>query len=142
MIKEFIDAAVASLMEPYAEEIRRLKSENETLLRRVTALEARPDPFDVRKYIDDCIREIGLRAEAPSPEDVAEAINSKKLYKALEYVDIDEKIQSAVGDWCSEQDWSYEAAAAFKEWAEENDLGNDIAEKVMRRIKVTFDDED
>ena len=141
MFKELIDAAVASLLEPYAEEIRKLKSENETLLRRVTALEARPDPFDVRKYIDDCIREIGIRAEAPSPEDVAEAINEKKLRKALEYVDIDAKLQEAVQEWCCEQDWTEEANYAFKEWAYENDLSADIANKIAGRIKVTVDED-
>ena len=129
------------MLEPYADEVRRLKAENEALLRRVAALEARPDPFDVRKYIDERVREIELRAEAPSADDVAMAISPNALYKALDHFNIDEKIQEAVGEWCCQQDWTCEATAAFKEWAEENGLESDISEKVMRRIKVSFDEE-
>jgi len=141
IIESAISHVFYRLVEPYADEIRNLKADNAKLIQRVTALEARSDPFDVRKYIDDRIREIGIRAEAPSPEDVAEAINEKKLRKALEYVDIDAKLQEAVQEWCCEQDWTEEANSAFKEWAYENDLSTDIVNKLAARIKVTVDDE-
>ncbi len=145
MFKDIIEAAALAAFDriaaPYLEEIRNLKAENEAMKARVTALEGRPDPFDVRKYIEERLREIGLRSEAASPEEVAEAIDSKKLYKALEYADIDSKLQESVQDWCGEQDWSEEAASAFKEWAEENDLIEEVSRKIIGRMKVVIEDE-
>jgi predicted RNase H-like nuclease (RuvC/YqgF family) len=77
MFKELIDAAVASLLEPYAEEVRQLKAENEALKARVTALEARPEPFDVRSYIEQRIEEeVG---KLTSAAEVAELIKGKAL---------------------------------------------------------------
>lgn len=113
MFKELIDAAVASLLEPYAEEIRKLKSDNETLLRRVTALEARPDPFDTRCYIEERLEELDLKREAPSAEEVAEAISDRALAKALERIDFSDSMTSAAQDWMADQDWSSEVEEAL-----------------------------
>lgn len=145
MLKDIIGAAALAAFDriaaPYLEEIRNLKAENEVMRARVTALEARPDPFDTRCYIEERLKELDLKREVPSAEEVAEAIDSKKLYKALEYVDVDSKLQESVQDWCCEQDWSEEAASAFKEWAEENDLIEEVSRKIISRMKVVIEDE-
>jgi hypothetical protein len=78
------------------------------LTARVTALEARPDPFDVRCYIDERMEELGLNHEAPTADEVAEAISDRALSKALERIDFSDEMTSAAQDWMADQDWSSE----------------------------------
>jgi len=120
MFKELIDAAVASLLEPYAEEIRKLKSENETLLRRVTELEKRPDIFDVRSYIEERIRE--ETSDLPDVQEFVNAMSDRRIKKLFEDIDFQNPLNDGVREWASEQDWTEEVKAAVKEAAEEGSL--------------------
>lgn len=117
MLKDIIEAAALAAFDriaaPYLEEIRNLKAENEAMKARVTALEGRPDPFDVRKYIEERLDELDLKREAPSAEEVAEAISDRALAKALESIDFSDNMTSAAQDWMADQDWSGEIEEAL-----------------------------
>lgn len=127
MFKELIDAAVASLLEPYAEEIRKLKAENVAFKSRIVALEARPDPFDTRHYIEDQVKESIADIPVPDAEEIAESISDRRLKKLFEDVDLDSKLSGEVSEWASEQDWTAEIKQAMSELAEEGSLDEAIA---------------
>lgn len=144
MIKTLIEEAVMSvfnkLAAPLADQVRELCAENEALRARIAKLEARPDPFDVRKYIDEKLVELKLNREVPSADEVAIAISDRALAKALERIEFQSEIGNAAADWMGEQDWSSEANEAIKQWAYEEGIEDKILERITERIKVTFDD--
>lgn len=140
MIESLALAAFNKLAAPFAEEIRALRSENEALRGRVVKLEARPDPFDVRKYIDEKLVDLKINLEPPSADEIAIAISDRALAKALELIDFQSELGYKAVDWMSEQDWSSEANDAIKEWVNEEGLEDKIIERITSRIKVTFDD--
>lgn len=144
MIKTLIEEAAMSvfnkLAAPFAVEIRALRSENEALRGRIAKLEERPDPFDVRKYIDERLVELKIKLEPPSADEVAIAISDRALAKALERIEFQSEIGNAAADWMGEQDWSSEANEAIKEWANEEGIEDKILERIIEKIKVTFDE--
>lgn len=120
MFKELIDSALASLMEPYAEEIRKLKADNDALRARVSELEKRPDIFDVRSYIEERIRE--ETRDLPDVQDFVNAMSDRRIKKLFEDIDFQSPLNDGVREWASEQDWTEEVKAAVKEAAEEGSL--------------------
>jgi hypothetical protein len=159
MFKELIDAAVASLLEPYAEEIRFLKNVNdglyrrvqeiedrlgdrlvdaesnhETLLRRVTALEGRPDPFDQRSYIEERLAELDAKRDPPTAEAVAEALSARRLKQIG--ADLEEKLPDAIAEWASAEDWTQEIKQALKDGAiSDEDMRVIIQDYLRQRLK-------
>lgn len=120
MFKELIDSALASLLEPYAEEIRKLKADNEVLKARVAELEKRPDIFDVRSYIEERIRE--ETSDLPDVQEFVNAMSDRRIKKLFEDIDFQNPLNDGVREWASEQDWTEEVKAAVKEAAEEGSL--------------------
>lgn len=144
MLKDMIESLALSVFNkmaaPLADQVRELCSENEELRARVAKLEERPDPFDVRKYIDERLEDLKTSFSPPSADEVAIAISDRALAKALDRIDFQSELGEKASDWMSEQDWSSEANDAIKEWANDEDLEEKILERITDKIKAAFND--